>query len=154
MPKPISERQTSNRLGQKLNEVMREKGIEGDYAALATVFGVKTPSVYDWITHGPLGKERYACLVEWSGRGLSWWFDVPEPSREEKPTSTVHTLMVAESNSTYEMNPASQKSPFPRISNEEWALLAPHEVREIETYAMGLMAGIRMHTDLKSQNGA
>lgn len=152
MPKPISERQTTNPLGQKLNEVMRGKGIEGDYAALAAAFGVRTPSVYDWITHGRLGKERYARLVEWSGKGLSWWFDVAEP--EEKPKSTVHTLMVSESVTSYEINPASQKSPFPRISNEEWAQLAPHEVREIETYAMGLMAGIRMHTDIKSQNGA
>ena len=70
MPKPISERKTSNPLGVKINSVMREKGIEGDYGTLANIFGVKTPSVYDWITHGRLGKERYAKLVEWSGKSL------------------------------------------------------------------------------------
>lgn len=38
MPKPISERKTSNPLGVKINSVMREKGIEGDYGTLANIF--------------------------------------------------------------------------------------------------------------------
>lgn len=68
MPKSQQERNTSNPLGQKINALMREKGIAGDYAAIARAFDVKTPSVYDWIDHGRLGKDRYLALVKWSGR--------------------------------------------------------------------------------------
>lgn len=150
MPKPISERKTSNPLGMKINSVMREKGMEGDYAALAAIFGVKTPSVYDWITHGRLGKERYARLVEWSGKGLNWWFDVPDPCAPCTPPQ----LLVADRNGVYSVTPAPDKSPFQRISAEEWGSLAPHVVREIETYALGLIAGMKIGPDLKRQNGA
>lgn len=69
-------RETSKPLGLKINQVMAEKGIAGDYAALAREFKVKTPSVYDWIDHERLGKAQYRRLVEWSGRSLDWWFDI------------------------------------------------------------------------------
>lgn len=81
-------RQTGMPLGMKINAVMAERGMAGDYAALARVFGVKTPSVYDWIDHDRLGKERYRKLVEWSGRSLDWWFDIPG----QPPVGNVHTL--------------------------------------------------------------
>lgn len=73
-------RATDKPLGMKINQVMAEKAMAGDYAALARVFGVKTPSVYDWIDHERLSKDRYRRLVEWSGRSLDWWFDVPPPA--------------------------------------------------------------------------
>lgn len=79
MPKPQKIRETSNPLGRKINQVMEEKQMAGDYAALAKIFEVQTPSTYDWVTHGRLGKDRYQRLVEWSGRSLDWWFDIPTP---------------------------------------------------------------------------
>jgi len=76
MPKPAKVRETSNPIGIKINMIMLEKGIPGEYAALASVFGVKPPSVYDWIDHGRIGKNQYQQLVDWSGRPLEWWFDI------------------------------------------------------------------------------
>lgn len=151
MPKPISERQTTNPLGLKLNRVLAEKGMPGDYAALASIFGVKTPSVYDWVVHGRLGKERYAKLVEWSGRGLDWWFDVPTP-----PAQAGH--MAADRPApTYlpapPQPPQLPQSPFGRIRADEWAALPPEVLAEIETYALGIIAGHRLLSDRKRANG-
>lgn len=87
MPKPMKLRDTSNPIGLKFHKVMKEKGIVADYAAVARAFGVATPSVYDWIDHGRIGKDRYRQLVEWSGRHLDWWFDIA-PARAE-PTVPV-----------------------------------------------------------------
>lgn len=156
MPKPISERKTSNPLGVKINSVMREKGIEGDYGTLANIFGVKTPSVYDWITHGRLGKERYAKLVEWSGKSLDWWFDIPErtPYTYTKGGAAGIACTAAEEVRYFDTKPAPTRSPFPRISDAEWEQLPANVVREIETYAMGIIAGMRAEPELKRQNGA
>ena len=63
MPKPQKIRETSNPLGRKINQVMEEKQMAGDYAALAKIFEVQTPSTYDWVTHGRLGKDRYQRLL-------------------------------------------------------------------------------------------
>lgn len=76
MPKRV--RTTKNAFGQKLLRVMHDKGIDQDFAAVAAAFEVKVPSVYDWVDHGRFAKERYRRLVEWSGRSLNWWFDVPD----------------------------------------------------------------------------
>lgn len=156
MPKPIAERTTTNPLGLKINAVMREKGIEGDYATLAKIFDVKTPSVYDWITHGRLGKERYARLVEWSGKGLDWWFDIttPTPHTYSKGENSPEICAQDSAARLATITAASaKKSPFQRITATEWEALPPHVVREIETYAMGLIAGMRLAPDLKRQNG-
>lgn len=88
MPKAMKVRETDKPLGRKINQVMAEKNMAGDYAALARAFGVKPPSVYDWIDHERLGKDRYRKLVEWSGRSLDWWFDIPPPAEHVN----VHTL--------------------------------------------------------------
>lgn len=151
MPKPIKERATSNPLGQKINAVMREKGIEGDYAALAAVFEVRTPSVYDWITHGRLAKERFGKLVEWSGRSLDWWFDVPTQARNHYNNTNSVPLHAAERNVIFSV--PSRASPFTRITSEEWNSLSPEALREIEIYAMGLITGQRLSSDTKRQNG-
>lgn len=156
MPKPITERKTSNPLGMKINAVMREKGIEGNYGVLAAIFEVKPPSVYDWITHGRLGKERYAKLVEWSGKSLDWWFDIATPAQHHYATSeTAHTPLQASDVVIHlDVTPPAKASPFDRISHQEWASLPPGVVREIETYALGLIAGMKIAPDLKRRNGA
>jgi len=98
MPKPMKTRATTNTIGKKFHEVMEEKGMPGDYKALAAVFGVKTPSVYDWIDHARIGKDKYPKLVEWSGRSLHWWFDIAAPVPEFGPpavaqeTARVHEI--------------------------------------------------------------
>lgn len=158
MPKSQQERNTSNPLGQKINALMREKGIAGDYAAIARAFDVKTPSVYDWVDHGRLGKERYLALVKWSGRSLDWWFDIPSSciARDEPSTSQPsHPLIASENVKNASLVKATRgKSPFERISAAEWQAL-PHEaIREIESFAMGLIAGQRLAADAKSQNGS
>lgn len=157
MPKSQQERNTSNPLGQKINALMREKGIAGDYAAIARAFDVKTPSVYDWIDHGRLGKDRYLALVKWSGRSLDWWFDIPEScvARPETPRAQPgHPLTANDDVKTANLVRATRSgSPFERISAAEWQAL-PHEaIREIESFAMGLIAGQRLAADAKSQNG-
>lgn len=73
-------RETANPIGMKFHQIMAEKKIEGDYKALADAFGVKTPSVYDWIDHARIGKDKYPRLVAWSGKSLHWWFDIEAPA--------------------------------------------------------------------------
>lgn len=86
MPKTArAVRTTTNPFGQKFLRVMRDKGIDQDFAAAAAAFGVKVPSVYDWVDHGRFAKIRFARLVEWSGRSLNWWFDVPESVGANEP---------------------------------------------------------------------
>lgn len=89
MPKPMKRRDTSNPIGLKFHKVMEEKGIVADYAAVARAFGVATPSVYDWIDHGRIGKDRYRQLVEWSGRQLDWWFDIAPSTAEPAATPQI-----------------------------------------------------------------
>lgn len=151
MPKPITERATENPLGKKINNVMRLKGMAGDYAALAHVFGVKTPSVYDWVTHGRLGKERYATLVQWSGKSLHWWFDIPEM---EGVTASTSALTLHDTEPTYWATPAMPvKSPFARIENEEWARLSPQEVAEIEIFALGYVTSSKSNARATGAGG-
>ncbi len=106
MPKSTKQRPTENPIGKKFHEVMAEKAITGDYRALALAFKVATPSVYDWIDHGRISKERYPRLAEWSGRSLDWWFDVPP---ETVVTNQQH--MVSENVAVYRLEqPLSTKT--------------------------------------------
>lgn len=78
---PKKPRQTTDPLGQKLLQVLREQGHADDLNYLAAQLGVTVQPTYDYIRHGRLAKERYARLVEWSGRPLDWWFDVQTPAQ-------------------------------------------------------------------------
>ena len=81
MAKPKRERPTENDFGKRINLVCREKGIPGDYAAVAAYFGVKVPSVYGWIDDGRIAKTKLSKLVEWSGRPLGWWLGNDEATQ-------------------------------------------------------------------------
>jgi predicted DNA-binding transcriptional regulator AlpA len=71
--------ETPNHIGTKLRHEAESRNLkEKDVAA---IFGVKPPSVYDWYNHGRVAKKHYAKLVEWSGRSLAWWLDVPEDAQ-------------------------------------------------------------------------
>lgn len=128
---PKLRRTTSNPLGKKLLEVMRAKGITDDYVALAEAFGVKVPSVYDWIDHGRLAKERYPQLVEWSGRSLDWWFDIPTDTIKYAPAQPSRPVMVRE--------PHAQEWPFPEIDPGRFSRLAPAERMAIAAYVQGVI---------------
>lgn len=123
MPKPQKVRDTTNPLGIKINEVMAEKQMAGDYAQLAKTFGVATTSTYDWISHGRLGKDRYSKLVEWSGRSLDWWFDIDSSSDKSRPSK-------------------STTAPVPLGRGEKWPFSTPLDrVRRLGPVDLALIDG-------------
>lgn len=79
MAKPKRVRPTTSRIGSKINIVLDEKGMPGDYAALAKEFDVALTSVYGWVDNGRISKSRLPKLADWSGRPLEWWLDT-EPT--------------------------------------------------------------------------
>lgn len=137
MPKAQRIRETTNPLGKKINEVMAEKRMSGDYAALAQVFGVATPSTYDWISHGRLGKERYQRLVEWSGKSLDWWFDIDAAwignDSGITPTRQLHDAAAPE----YE-NRRRSRWPF-SVPEEDINALAKEDIVMIDAYIHGVI---------------
>lgn len=78
MAKPKRERETNNPIGQKINVVLAEKGMAGDYAALAKEFDVAVTSVYGWVEKGRIRKDRLPKLANWSNKSLKWWLETTE----------------------------------------------------------------------------
>lgn len=74
-----------NHIGEKLQQEAEKKGLKP--AQVAELFGVRPPSVYDWYEHGRIHQRHYARLVEWSGKPIEWWLDIPTHSHaaEEAP---------------------------------------------------------------------
>lgn len=138
MPRPKTVRQTTDPVGQKLNQVMAEKNMEGDYAAVAAVFGVKSQSVADWVKFGRISKDRYKALVRWSGRPLHWWFDI-----DDEPGPLVTRLTAEEPSAVFL---ASQKWPFHTVSQDDFFALPIDVQREVEGFARGL---VRAHAQQK-----
>jgi transposase-like protein len=54
---------TGPELGKAVAEAIRLKGVSK--AAVARHFGIKGPSVYDWIDHGRVGKQHLSGLVDY-----------------------------------------------------------------------------------------
>lgn len=137
MPRPLKVIATTDGFGAKLNSIMAAKGMPGDYKQLAEIFGVTTPSAREWVKFGRFAKERYAKLVEWSGKSLYWWLDVPEPSpgawgapnggevREPTPPAFLRL---------------SRAWPFDTVSAADYALLDAHARAEAEAFIKGLIA--------------
>jgi len=71
---PNSGMSQKKHIGEKLQQEAEEKGLKPPQ--VAELFGVKTPSVYDWYTHGRVHKKHYPKLVEWSGKPIEWWLDI------------------------------------------------------------------------------
>lgn len=42
---------------------------------MAALFGVKVPSVYDWLNFGRIAKKHLPRLAQWSGRQIDWWIN-------------------------------------------------------------------------------
>lgn len=103
MAKPKAERPTTNPFGMRVNHVLLEKNLLGDYAHLAAMFDVKVPSVYGWIDTGRIHKSKLTKLVEWSGYPHAWWLDTG-PISQPLATSATAPFVQAES-AVYQMTP-------------------------------------------------
>lgn len=136
MPPPKRIIKTDNPLGIKINAVMLERGMPGDYAKLAGIFDVTTPSAREWVQKGRMAKRHYATLVRWSGRPLSWWFDAPSP-----PGDAGH--IVSENVPAFVTSQRPDDWPFASISRREFWGLPEQARREIEAFAMGVMSQAR-----------
>lgn len=71
---PNSGMSQKKHIGERLQQEAEEKGLKPPQ--VAELFGVKTPSVYDWYAHGRVHKKHYPKLVEWSGKPIEWWLDI------------------------------------------------------------------------------
>lgn len=60
-------------IGQKLQRQAERLGLKP--SQVAELFGVKSPSVYDWYAHGRIHKKHYPVLVAKFGQPLEWWLD-------------------------------------------------------------------------------
>jgi hypothetical protein len=132
---PKQGRTTANPLGKKFLEMMKLKGIEDDYTALAAAFGVKVPSVYDWIDHGRFSKARYAELVRWSGRSLDWWFDIPPPLAAENAFAP----MPIPQRPILAREVRDSEWPFSTIEPARYRALPLAEHQLVEAYARGVL---------------
>lgn len=132
MPRPKRPRETQHPFGQKLNAVMAEKGIAGDYAALAREFGVQPASTKDWVLYGRFSKEHFRRLVEWSGRSLHWWFDVPQPDFSFV-TSDNRVAHVVIKDSAPEL--AAGGWPFSSLTRSDWDDLSFAAKHAVEAFA-------------------
>ena len=65
-----------NHMGQKLKGEANLRGLNP--REIAEIFDVKAPSVYDWYENGRIAKKHYPKLVEWSGKPITWWLDMPD----------------------------------------------------------------------------
>ena len=74
----ISPMNVAKHMGEKLKQEATARGLKP--AQVAAVFGVKPPSVYDWYEHGRIHQKHYPALVEWSGKPITWWLDLPVAS--------------------------------------------------------------------------
>lgn len=149
MPKPMKIRETSNPIGLKFHQVMAEKKMDGDYKALADAFGVRTPSVYDWIDHARIGKDRFARLVEWSGKSLHWWFDIAAQADDLVPPHQVQ-----QTRGVYDLK-QRMSWPFSRPF-EAYERLSAQDKGRVDGYIAGLIdarEGAGSHTREK-QNGS
>lgn len=80
--------QQQTHIGHKLKAHMEANQIK--VAEVAAVFGVKSPSVYDWINFGRMDKKHYATLVKWSGMPIEYWLNIPHQMSRPEGQLVVH----------------------------------------------------------------
>lgn len=134
---PKAPRTTSDPFGAKLLQVLKDLGHADDLNYLASVFEVRVQSVYDWINHGRMAKERYPQLVKWSKRSLDWWFDAA-PDANINPTG-VSRFVANEPIGTY-----ASKTPWPfeRVSYEFIRSLNKRDVDLIEASIISVVTAL------------
>ncbi len=108
-------------LGEKLKQEMARLGLKN--AQIAELFGVKTPSVYDWIQFGRIHKKHFPQLVKVFGRPLSWWLNSPPEDELEAgghaatndPSSPRHRVLI----DLYESLPKKEQDDLIRSLEEK-----------------------------------
>lgn len=163
MPKPRKPLETDHPFGIKLNQIMEIKGMAGQYQALADAFGVTVQSARQWVQYGRFSKEHYAKLVQWSGRDLHWWFNVPAKLNSDDPEESVtpapqlqcQTRADDKSHDTAESAtlisaPMVPAWPFRGISSADYALLDDYERGQVE----GLVRALLLQSRANRQNAA
>lgn len=133
MPRVRKIIETDHPFGLKLNAVMADMGMAGDYKRLAEDFGVTVASAREWITLGRFAKDRYADLVRWSNRSLDWWFDIP-------PLAGATVALANERAATYRIAPPW---PFRTVSVAQFEALDAWSRAEVEGFIKGLARGVQ-----------
>jgi hypothetical protein len=80
----ISAMNSGGHIGQKLQRQAERLGLKP--SQVAELFGVKSPSVYDWYAHGRIHKKHYPVLVAKFGQPLEWWLDFAPTEQAQPPT--------------------------------------------------------------------
>jgi hypothetical protein len=70
-------------IGQRIKLAMEAKGVGPTEVGHA--FGVKAPSVNDWISTGRIHKKHLSKLVTYFGQPLEWWLDGNKTKVAAKP---------------------------------------------------------------------
>lgn len=98
-------------IGQHLAQYMEQHQITQN--TVATVFGVKQPSVSGWLQNGRMARKHYQKLVEWSGLPIEHWLGL-------KPIAAhnIGGLSVREPEAQY------GQSSDPPLSNQDRSILA------------------------------
>lgn len=127
MAKPKRVRETTNPIGAKINTVLAEKGVPGDYSALAKHFGVALTSVYGWVERGRISKDRLPKLAEWSGKPLTWWLDAVDADSQGEEERVLGALrefgMLASPRSMEVINQLSALAQANALKDEDWTLI-------------------------------
>lgn len=78
MPNPNmpNENQSVRHIGHRLKDEMTARNLSE--AEVGDLFGVKAPSVYDWIKFGRIAKKHLPRLVEVFGHSVHWWLTEEE----------------------------------------------------------------------------
>ena len=89
--KCLIEPMTADRhMGSKLQYEAHRRGLKP--AQIAAIFDVKPPSVYDWYQNGRIHQRHYAKLVEWSGKPITWWLDLPQDQHKVSEPEAAYTV--------------------------------------------------------------
>lgn len=76
-------------IGDRLRQEMDRRGLTP--TAISEIFGVKNPSVYDWLKFGRIAKKHIPRLVEEFGHSAEWWIT----GEEAHVSATVHPIGAA-----------------------------------------------------------
>lgn len=114
---------TERHIGDRLRDEMQARGMS--VSEVATLFGVKAPSVYDWLNFGRIAKKHIPQLVEVFGHTADWWITGEESAKGNAspgfPPRLIRLAKVLEGRSDEEID---------RIARALELLIPPVESRE------------------------
>ncbi|WP_230948180.1 helix-turn-helix domain-containing protein [Burkholderia stagnalis] len=96
-------------IGDRLRAEMDARNMSP--ADVASLFGVKPPSVYDWLKFGRIAKKHLPRLVEIFGHTMNWWISGDESENDNQPSmpAGLHRIArVLEGRSTEEIERIAQ----------------------------------------------